>query len=98
MSKYGIILLGICLLDGIGSLIGIHIGYMNEFNPILKFFLINWGLMGFIFSKIICFTLVPITFLEMNYKRHLKLVTFGYRFVIIAYLILFSSIFVLINF
>lgn len=63
MSKYGIGLLLICLIDLLTTVYGIKCGILTEANPLLLFFLIRYGLPGLISAKIF-FTIPLVLALE----------------------------------
>ncbi|MBU1102153.1 hypothetical protein KJ853_00660 [Patescibacteria group bacterium] len=52
MSKYGKILLCICLWDLLTTLIWLNLGVIKEGNPLLGFYLENFGLLGFSSGKL----------------------------------------------
>lgn len=90
MSRLGIILAGICLIDLIGTIFGIHYLHGIEKNPILNYFFEHWGLTGFIISKIF-FTIVPISTLEAILKFKLtsrRKIEMCYKIIIWSYLLI----------
>lgn len=94
MSKYGVVLLSICLLDTTGTFCGIYTGIFGELNPILNYFLINWGLAGFVLSKIFIFVILPILIFEITFKLNLlsrKRIKNYYIFTIVAYLLILAG-------
>ena len=95
MSKLGIVLLVICILDLSGTVAGIHSGYfVGEVNPILDYFLFRWGLIGFITAKMILFVLFPILILEIAPKFNpiaKQRIKIYYKAVILIYLLVLGG-------
>ncbi|MDP3052313.1 MAG: DUF5658 family protein [bacterium] len=91
MNRLGLVFLIICLLDLTGTALGIHFGYLGEANPILNYFLIDWGLSGFILAKLF-FVVVPIFVLEIISKYDpgvRRRIRTCYKFLIVAYVFIF---------
>ncbi|MBU2633445.1 hypothetical protein KJ751_03000 [Patescibacteria group bacterium] len=63
ISKFGVILLGICFFDLGATSLGIHFGYLDEMNPLLDYYLVQFGLWGLILSKIFL-SVVPVFVIE----------------------------------
>ena len=51
MSKYGIVLGGMCLLDVAVTAIGIALGEVTEMHPVLRFYLLHGGILGLVAAK-----------------------------------------------
>lgn len=84
MSKFGFILACICILDLIVTILGIKLGYFNEFNPLLRWYLNHWSLSGLIAIKIFL-TVAPIFILELaQNKKAYKCAIFVYIFIYIG--------------
>ena len=95
MSRFGAVLLSICFLDLIGTVLGIHFGYLKEANPMLNYFLERWGLLGFIISKMF-FVIIPILVLEIAPRfdsiAQRRIGTY-YKVVIYAYVLILEGAF-----
>lgn len=99
LSKLGIILTSICLLDLIGTIFAIHFGYGKERNPILAYFFERWGLTGLALSKILL-TIVAISIFETILKFNLtsrqkvemcyKIAIWGYLLILIGSIAYFN--------
>ena len=93
MNRLGLTLLIICLLDLIRTALGIHFGYLEELNPMLNYFLVHWGLSGFILAKLF-FVVVPILVLETVSKIQLlaqERIRFYYKIAISAYVLILGG-------
>ena len=88
MSKYGKILLFICLLDLISTVMLIGLFGFGELNPLMNYFLINHGIIGMSIAKLF-FTIIPIGFLEYMRTKHQQLVDKYYIIGIFAYIIIY---------
>lgn len=91
VSRLGITLASFCLLDLVGTAIGIRLGYLEEWNPMLNYFYHIGGLPGFILSKMF-FVIVPIAILEtilrsesvdkQRIETYYKIAILGYVFIL----------------
>ena len=101
ISKYGQIVLLIGLVDLLTTLIGINTGICKETNPILKWSLIQGGVVLFAAVKMILFLFVPVFIAELALKKSWarpKIIHICYIVVIIAYLIYYIAGIVIVNF
>ncbi len=95
MSRFGVILLSVCLLDLTGTALGIHFGYFEEANPMLNYFLERWGLFGLIISKMF-FVLIPLLVLEIAPRFDSivqRRIGIYYKVVIYAYILILEGAF-----
>ncbi len=95
MSRFGVILLSICLLDLTMTALGIHFGYLKEASPILNYFLERWGLPGLILSKIF-FVATPLLILEIAPgfdSIAQRRIGAYYKFVIYSYVLILEGVF-----
>jgi hypothetical protein len=93
MSKYGKVLLCVCLLDLLVTTVGIQLGYMGESNGMLHWVLVRRGIVGLVLIKIAIFTLPGICFIEavLRFKRaDERRVNVFYKIGIWSYVVLFS--------
>ncbi len=93
MNRLGLTLLIICLLDLIGTALGIHFFGLWEANPTLRYFFVKWNLSGLILYKLF-WVVVPILILEIIRKYDpgaRRRIRTCYKFLIFAYLLIFAA-------
>ncbi len=93
MSKYGKVLLCVCLLDLLVTTVGIQLGYMGESNGILHWVLARRGIVGLVAMKIAICTLPGLCFIEamVRFKRvDERRANIFYKIGIWSYIVLFS--------
>lgn len=95
-NKLGFILLGISCLDVTATTLGIHFSYFYEVNPLLNYFLQQFGLRGLICSKMF-FVIIPILIFEIVSKFELapqNEIRFIYRITIVIYIVVLVTGFI----
>lgn len=92
MNRYGLILVCICILDLAITVGGVETGQIKEFNPLLLWYLMQWGISGFILAKIF-FIVAPISIFELlslYSKIGRQKISNYYKITIFAYIIIFN--------
>ena len=93
MSIWEIILTSICLIDLTVTVLGICLGYFEESNPMLNYFLERWGLSGLILSKTF-FIVVPFSFIGITLKFDWigrRTVGFYYKIALLSYILILEG-------
>ncbi len=93
MSKFGKVLLLICLVDLAMTLLLITSGIAGEANPLLSYYFMNWGATGLVVSKM-WLVLIPLFVLEAGQRTcpYAKArIVYYYKIAIGSYVILFAS-------
>jgi hypothetical protein len=98
ISKYTKILFWVGIIDLATTVFGLKIGYIQEGNPLMNWFLMSWGIPMLIAVKIINM-IVCLGFLEWARTRiTIKKMVFYYRSAIFLYCACYIVLFVKLNF
>ncbi len=99
ISRYGILLGGLILVDGLSSAIWFGGGIAEESNPIMRRVLENFGIAGFLVAKVS--TLINVWVIEFALKRKLlpdSIIRRYYVFAITAFIVVYAGCFIFAHF